>query len=158
MATCHSLRVVDGEIVGDPLDVKMFEFTGWSFEEGEQRAGDADDEEQGGLSPSIARPPPGMEYDLDDNDDPQDSNVSDGMILLQPMTNSSVQRSPIELGVLKSFEFVSQLRRASVIVRKFGSPGCDIYVKGVRDVHERHMRPRAVSIILSTFPIFMLIE
>ena len=41
MATCHSLRVVDGEIVGYRLDVKMFEFTGWSFEEGEQRAGDA---------------------------------------------------------------------------------------------------------------------
>jgi magnesium-transporting ATPase (P-type) len=41
-----------------------------------------------------------------------------------------MQRSPIELGVLKSFEFVSQLRRASVIVRNFGSPGCDIYVKG----------------------------
>lgn len=113
MATCHSLRVVDDEIVGDPLDVKMFEFTGWSYEEGEQRGNDADDEEQGGLSPSIARPPAGMEYDIDDNDDPQ-----------------STGRSPIELGVLKSFDFVSQLRRASVIVRNFGSPGCDIYVKG----------------------------
>lgn len=76
MATCHSLRVVDGELVGDPLDVKMFEFTGWSFEEGEQRSGDAEDEEQGGLSPSIARPPAGMEYDLDDNEDPQNTSVS----------------------------------------------------------------------------------
>ncbi|KAF8859586.1 P-type ATPase-like protein [Acephala macrosclerotiorum] len=113
MATCHSLRVVDGELVGDPLDVKMFAFTGWSFEEGEQRGADPEDEEQGGLSPSIARPPAGMEYDLDDNDAAQNSS-----------------RSPIELGVLKSFEFVSQLRRASVIVRNFGSPGCDIYVKG----------------------------
>ncbi|KAL3425620.1 p-type ATPase [Phlyctema vagabunda] len=111
MATCHSLRVVDGELVGDPLDLKMFEFTGWTFEEGEQRGGDAEDEEQGGLSPSIARPPPGMEYDLDDN--------------VTSQTNS-----PIELGVLKSFEFVSQLRRASVIVRNFGSHGGDVYVKG----------------------------
>ena len=33
MATCHSLRVIGDEMVGDPLDVKMFEFTGWSFEE-----------------------------------------------------------------------------------------------------------------------------
>jgi cation-transporting ATPase 13A3/4/5 len=76
MATCHSLREVDGELVGDPLDVKMFEFTGWTFEEGEQKSGDAEDEEQGGLSPSIARPPPGMEYDLDDNEDGQTSTVS----------------------------------------------------------------------------------
>lgn len=70
MATCHSLRVVEGEIVGDPLDVKMFDFTRWSFEEGEQSSGDGDDEEQGKLAPSIARPPPGMEYDLDDENDP----------------------------------------------------------------------------------------
>lgn len=76
MATCHSLRVVEGEIVGDPLDVKMFDFTSWSFEEGQQRGGDAEDEEQGGLSPSIARPPAGMEYDIDDNDNPQSTSVS----------------------------------------------------------------------------------
>ncbi|KAF4634651.1 hypothetical protein G7Y89_g3450 [Cudoniella acicularis] len=113
MTTCHSLRVVDGELVGDPLDLKMFNFTGWSFEEGEQRSGDPEDDEQGGLSPSIARPPAGMEYDIDDNTD-----------------QSNTTSSPIELGILKSFEFVSQLRRASVVVRKFGSLGCDIYVKG----------------------------
>lgn len=56
MATCHSLRSVDGELVGDPLELKMFEFTKWSFEEGSQ-GGNVDDEEQGTLSPSIARPP-----------------------------------------------------------------------------------------------------
>ena len=57
MATCHSLRSVDGELVGDPLDLKMFEFTKWSFEEGKQNVAEAEDEEQGGLSPSISRPP-----------------------------------------------------------------------------------------------------
>lgn len=34
LATCHSLKIVDGEILGDPLDIKMFEFTGWTLEEG----------------------------------------------------------------------------------------------------------------------------
>lgn len=57
MATCHSLRAVDGELVGDPLDQKMFEFTGWSFEEGKQRSAEGEDDEQGGLAPSVARPP-----------------------------------------------------------------------------------------------------
>jgi len=60
MATCHSLKSVDGELVGDPLEVKMFEFTGWSFEEGQQSNNDHEEEEQGGLSPSVARPPPGF--------------------------------------------------------------------------------------------------
>src|SRR5277367_3746972 len=34
MTTCHSLKLVQDEIIGDPLDAKMFEFTGWTFEEG----------------------------------------------------------------------------------------------------------------------------
>lgn len=57
MATCHSLRSIDDELVGDPLDLKMFEFTRWAFEEGKQSVGEGEDEEQGGLTPSIARPP-----------------------------------------------------------------------------------------------------
>jgi cation-transporting ATPase 13A2 len=68
MATCHSLRVVDHELVGDPLDLKMFEFTGWSFEEGQQRVGENDEDDCHGLSPSIARPPTGMEYEAQSND------------------------------------------------------------------------------------------
>ncbi|GJC93863.1 cation-transporting ATPase [Colletotrichum higginsianum] len=57
MATCHSLRSVDDELMGDPLDLKMFEFTRWSFEEGRQRPNEVDDQDQGSLSPSVARPP-----------------------------------------------------------------------------------------------------
>jgi len=54
-----------------------------------------------------------------------------------------MQRTPIELGVLKAFEFVSQLRRASVIVRNFGSPGCDIYVKGAPESMKGICRPES---------------
>ena len=34
MATCHSLKLVSDELIGDPLDAKMFEFTNWTFQEG----------------------------------------------------------------------------------------------------------------------------
>jgi cation-transporting P-type ATPase 13A2 len=34
LATCHSLKFINGEVVGDPLDVKMFQFTDWILEEG----------------------------------------------------------------------------------------------------------------------------
>ena len=68
MATCHSLRVVGDQLVGDPLDFKMFDFTGWSFEEGGQKTGIAEDEDQNKLSPSIAKPPAGMEYDIDNRE------------------------------------------------------------------------------------------
>lgn len=29
MAACHSLTKIDGELSGDPLDLKMFNATGW---------------------------------------------------------------------------------------------------------------------------------
>ena len=29
MATCHSLTTIDGELTGDPLDLKMFQATLW---------------------------------------------------------------------------------------------------------------------------------
>jgi magnesium-transporting ATPase (P-type) len=29
MGTCHSLAVIENNIVGDPLDIKMFEFFKW---------------------------------------------------------------------------------------------------------------------------------
>lgn len=33
MSTCHSLRMIDGDILGDPLDFKMFEFTNSSLKD-----------------------------------------------------------------------------------------------------------------------------
>ena len=116
MATCHSLRVVDGELIGDPLDLKMFEFTGWSFDEREQQPkGFAKDGEGLHSAPPVARPPSGMEYDLDDSQDNEN-----------PL--------PVELGILRSFEFAAHLRRASVIVRQRGDTGAHIFVKGAPEV------------------------
>lgn len=125
MATCHSLRTVDGEAVGDPLDLKMFEFTRWSFEEGNIGGGGADDEEQGTLHPSIARPPVGTKSYADASGQP------------------TGQSSSLELGVLKSFEFVSHLRRASVIVRIFGRQSGDIFVKGAPECMREICRPES---------------
>jgi hypothetical protein len=66
---------VDNELVGDPLDLKMFEFTQWSYEEGHQGGANADDEEQGALQPSIARPP--LTAKNENNSDGDDRSVSD---------------------------------------------------------------------------------
>ena len=29
MATCHSLTIIEGELSGDPLDIRMFQSTLW---------------------------------------------------------------------------------------------------------------------------------
>lgn len=75
MASCHSLRLIDDGLLGDPLDVKMFEFTGWNFTE-----------EFGGLS--------------------------------VPLVYDSVGKETFGYKILKEFEFVSALRRMSVLVEK----------------------------------------
>ncbi len=51
-------------------------------------------------------------------------------MMLPYLDSPAMQNGQIELGILKSFEFVSQLRRASVIVGRSGFPGGDVYVKG----------------------------
>ena len=33
MATCHSLTLIDDKLSGDPIDLRMFDFTKWSLEE-----------------------------------------------------------------------------------------------------------------------------
>lgn len=137
MATCHSLREVDDELVGDPLDLKMFEFTNWTFDEGSQNASrDQDDEEnQGSLAPAVARPPPDVVYDLDTRPAPTNGRTS--------LSATAATENPFELGVVRSFEFVSQLRRASVIVRIYGQPSGDVYVKGAPECMREICRPES---------------
>ncbi|BDD61946.1 hypothetical protein MAP00_006957 [Monascus purpureus] len=106
MATCHSLKVVDNELLGDPLDVKMFQFTGWSYQEGESRTLEQNIKYDT-IVPSVAKPP----YHI--------SNCG------QCNTHAG-----LELGILRSFEFIPELRRASVIAKQFGDGGVSFFVKG----------------------------
>lgn len=53
MVTCHSITIINGEMKGDPLDLKMFDSTGWTLEE----ANISDDVKYDLLFPTIVRPP-----------------------------------------------------------------------------------------------------
>ena len=122
LATCHSLKVVDEGLIGDPLDLKMFEFTQWSIEEGLQEISKVHDTLQPNVPEMVVRPPQGLELDMDAADD-------------------QASRTPIELGVWKSFEFVPQLRRASVIVHQNGAADAAVYVKGAPECMREICRP-----------------
>lgn len=150
MATCHSLHKVEGELVGDPLDVKMFEFTGWSFEESGQVIGATQDEELNDIPSAVARSPAGLEFDIDSTTDSRNvSSYCDLCVAAFPLIYVKV--SPIELGILKTFEFVSQLRRASVIVRSSGAHGGDIYVKGAPECMKEICHPDGCRCFLCPF-------
>ncbi len=129
LATCHSLKVVDGEVIGDPLDVKMFEYTGWTLDEGKDRmakattkTGTAKDgksrltERPPALVQTVVRPPGGQAFDVED--------------ALKPGRHAHF----LELGVLRTFDFVSQLRRMSVVVKRLKSDSMEVFVKGAPEV------------------------
>lgn len=143
MTTCHSLRLVDGELVGDPLDIKMFEFTGWSFEESGRKISAIDLEELDDVPTSIARPAAGSTYDIDA---PTTLTLVCTSAHSKPQANHT-QNTPIELRMLKTFDFVSQLRRASVIVRQTGDSGGDIYVKGAPECMKDICNPESCKFV-----------
>lgn len=122
LATCHSLKMVDGVVIGDPLDVKMFEFTKWTLEEGKVGGtGSIKNKgvvvEQAALVQTVVRPPGSAQFRLED-----------------ALKSSSRHAHFLELGVIRTFEFVSALRRMSVIVKRLRSTSMEIYVKGAPEV------------------------
>ncbi|CAK5281584.1 unnamed protein product [Mycena citricolor] len=123
MATCHSLKMVDGHVIGDPLDVKMFDFTRWTLEEGrvagtgviKGKAGVV--LEQTALVQTVVRPPGSAQFKLED-----------------ALKGSTKRAHFLELGVIRTFDFVSALRRMSVVVKRLKSSSMEIYVKGAPEV------------------------
>ncbi|ORY75599.1 hypothetical protein LY90DRAFT_332648, partial [Neocallimastix californiae] len=140
MATCHNLNVVEGQLIGDPLDIEMFKFIDWSIQEKE---GSID-----GLS-TIVRPKCNQNNDNEHIDktaikiDMQESCHSfDKYISNYGLAEINSSKNLFELGIIKVFEFVSHLRRMSVIVRRMYSKessliisdSLEVFVKGAPEV------------------------
>ncbi|KAJ1968270.1 hypothetical protein IWQ62_001346 [Dispira parvispora] len=152
MATCHSLKVVNGDIIGDPVDIKMFEFTQWTIEEG----GD----ESALLTPnadetnSIDMPGSARRGSLCHTDPPRQLGFHDGIVptvVRPPHTQRfNLERfmsnpdTLFEVGIIRSFEFLPALRRMSVVVKPLQSPTMQIYVKGAPEVITEICRPETV--------------
>ncbi|XP_013203857.1 cation-transporting ATPase 13A2 isoform X1 [Microtus ochrogaster] len=101
LATCHALSQLRDTPVGDPMDLKMVESTGWVLEEG-PAAGSA----PGTQVLAVMRPPPGG---------PQHQGTEE----------------PLEpISVLCRFPFSSALQRMDVVVAWPGATQPEAYVKG----------------------------
>ncbi|KAJ1915835.1 hypothetical protein IWQ60_008310, partial [Tieghemiomyces parasiticus] len=162
MATCHSLKVVHGDVIGDPIDIKMFEFTQWTIEEGGDestllptgpiphsaaegppvtRRGSLSDTGaapprqlgfHGGIVPTVVRPPHTQRFTLDD------------LVKSAPSSDGAATGDHFELGVIRSFEFLPALRRMSVIVKPMQAPTMRVFVKGAPEVMLQICRPATI--------------
>ncbi|XP_008405076.1 probable cation-transporting ATPase 13A3 isoform X3 [Poecilia reticulata] len=117
MATCHSLTKIEGQLSGDPLDLKMFEATGWILEE-------ATEEEtalHNRIMPTVVRPPPQLLPTQADESAEQDMELAE-------------LSSLYEIGIVRQFPFSSALQRMSVVSRTLGEKCMDAYMKGAPEV------------------------
>ncbi|KAL1122052.1 hypothetical protein AAG570_003458 [Ranatra chinensis] len=92
MVSCHSLTLIDGKLTGDPLEVKMFESTGWILEEPVM----SDSSKYDLLAPTIVRPNGSVHTD----------NIPEIGILHQFHFSSSLQRMSVVTRQLGSDDLV----------------------------------------------------
>jgi len=121
MVTCHSITIMNGTMMGDPLDLKMFNSTGWTLEDSKNIP---DNEKYGILYPTILRQPRLCFSDLTSPDSgtkrqiSRQSSVDD---LLATVGISQNQKN-FDHGIVREFPFTSSLQRMSVITRIIESP------------------------------------
>ncbi|XP_034743036.1 probable cation-transporting ATPase 13A3 isoform X5 [Etheostoma cragini] len=117
MATCHSLTKIDGELSGDPLDLKMFNATGWILEEPTEE----ETALHNPIMPTVVRPP--------NHSIPEASQKN-------PLTQNMElpELSPFEIGIVRQFPFSSTLQRMSVVVRRLGEKHMNAFLKGAPEV------------------------
>ncbi|XP_023726909.1 probable cation-transporting ATPase 13A3 isoform X2 [Cryptotermes secundus] len=112
MATCHSLTLIDGELTGDPLDIKMFEATQWELEEPGRDTSRYDT-----LCPTVVKPKPRV------------LNAAK-LEQIQNIFGSQDAQLPYEIGIVRQFPFSSAAQCMSVIARALGSSHMTLYTKG----------------------------
>lgn len=116
MAVCHSLTRIKGELSGDPLDLKMFEATGWILEEPTEEETSLHNR----IMPTVVRPPKQLL--------PKQETTSSQDMELCELSSS------YEMGIVRQFPFSSALQRMSVVARLLGEKRMDAYLKGAPEV------------------------
>ncbi|AMD18547.1 HBL355Cp [Eremothecium sinecaudum] len=118
LLTCHSLRLVDGELLGDPLDFKMFSFTNWAYEEDYQtHAFHSLNEER-----------------HDSNTLPENTSISPAVVHPSGNENFAANDPNNIIGIIRSFEFLPHLRRMTVITKSSGKNVFMSFTKGAPEV------------------------
>lgn len=98
MASCTAVTYVEGELVGDPLDVKMFEKTGWMLDETDQSVVSASGEDQ--LVIAYVYPQEQKHYEI--------QNVGYGsMSSSEAENNGRTSSKPYKSALIRRFDFSS---------------------------------------------------
>lgn len=133
MASCHSITRIHGDLAGDPLDCKMFEFTKWELIEPNPE----ETENYDSLAPTIVRPP---------------SSTNKSTI---PSSLADLAENVSDIGIIKQFPFSSSLQRMSVVVRALNRNNFTLFCKGspekIAEMCKPETLPRNFQAVLTMF-------
>ncbi len=125
MACCHSITRIHGDLAGDPLDCKMFEFTKWELTEPNAE----ETENFDSFAPPKVRP--------------------------KASKNKRESETQYEIGIIKQFPFSSSLQRMSVVVKELNDPHYVLYCKGspekIAEMAKPETLPKDFQSVLTSF-------
>ena len=118
LACCQGATKVKGKLIGDPIDVEMFQSTGWELIE--------DPKDPDNYEPNIftfVRPKEEISLTEKKKNNSKDNNNEDN-------NNNDLIKDHYELGIIKRFDFESKLQRMSTIVKNVIEENYVCFCKG----------------------------
>ncbi|XP_025059474.1 cation-transporting ATPase 13A2 isoform X3 [Alligator sinensis] len=110
LSTCHTVSLLREQPIGDPVDLKMMESTGWILEKAEGEEADLHAIQQFGTKVlAVMKPPP-----------------------VEEQPHGTKHQVPV--GILRRFPFSSSLQRMSVVVKLPGDAPAEAYAKGAPEM------------------------
>ncbi|XP_023167868.2 probable cation-transporting ATPase 13A3 isoform X2 [Drosophila hydei] len=144
MVTCHSITFMNGTMMGDPLDLKMFESTGWILEDANNIP---ENEKYGLIYPTILRQPTREEIQSCSMQAmPQRTSVLRQSSVDDLLANVGLLKTETSFdhGIVREFPFTSTLQRMSVITRCLSVQGFNAYCKGSPEMLQQLCLPHSI--------------
>jgi len=137
LACCHCLTYIKENLIGDPIDVKMFESTGWIMKE---NTNTGDEFNANPLVLDYIRP----------------KNEEDITVPYQDNYNEEEKlKNRYEIAIVKRFDFTSELQRMSVIGKNINENFFKVFCKGspekIRELCDPSTIPESFDEILTNY-------
>ena len=126
LACCHGNTIVKGKMIGDPIDVKMFQNCGWTLKENIENKGNYDS-----LVLSYVRPKeePDIHIKLTEN---------------QGKDEDEIFKNHYELGIVRRFDFSSKLQRMTVLAKDANQKFFKAFCKGSPEKVKELCKPETI--------------